>query len=174
MKRGQLLSQPFFYIFTIVVIGLILIFGFRYVNKLLKTGCEVETADLIGDVQGKVNQLIALSYGSSFECKFTRIGSGGRCEFVVPDNVAGVCFMDPANGGITSENVPFADVKKYEQLASGGQNLFFSLKDQASCKAEPVKIRKLEVPSPVCVRIGDTTASVILTNTGNAVEVTRG
>jgi hypothetical protein len=55
MKKGQLLSQPFFYIFAIVVIGLILIFGFRYVNKLLETGCEVEILKFSSDVQKQVN-----------------------------------------------------------------------------------------------------------------------
>src|SRR3989338_5258726 len=37
MKRGQLLSQPFTYIFAILVIGMILIFGFSYVCSLVNS-----------------------------------------------------------------------------------------------------------------------------------------
>src|SRR3989344_4949640 len=96
MRKGQLLSQPFFYIFAIVVIGLILIFGFFYVNKILKTGCEVEGLDFINDAQAKVNEINALSFGSSFECSLVRSGgsSNRRCELVIPENINGVCFID--------------------------------------------------------------------------------
>ena len=93
------MSQPFVYIFAIIVIGLILVFGFKYIGKVLKTGCQVETISFTRDLQSEVNQIKALSYGSSAQCSFSRGGNTGTsCEIILPDNVETICFVDAKKG----------------------------------------------------------------------------
>src|SRR3989338_7479185 len=171
MKRGQLLSQPFFYIFAIIVIGLILIFGFNYIAKILKTGCEVETLDFVGDVRAEVNQLRALSFGSSFECTFTSIGgSENRCEFIFPSNVEGICFVDTTKSQY--EKIKFEDVKNIVMGLgpSANRNLFFSVEKSSSCRADPVKIDNIKIDSPVCIDLKEEN-SFIMENVGSVVEI---
>jgi|SRR3989344_724674 len=168
MKRGQLLSQPFTYIFAILVIGMILIFGFRYVNKLLETGCQVEILDFSSDVQKKVNQLSSLSFGSSYECSLVNSPgqSGNKCEFIIPKGVKGICFVD------TTKN--FDDIK-YEDIntlvtklgANSNRNLFFS-ESGADCNADPVQINKLTTENAVCVGVKE---SFIIENAGREVVI---
>ena len=173
MKKGQLLSQPFIYIFAIIVIGLILIFGFRYVGKLLKVGCQVETLGFSQDIQAKVNELVSLSYGSSFECALVRASgqSGHDCEFVIPDNVAGICFVDTTKS-YDEKQIPFKDAKEIIiGLGRTNKNLFFSTKSSGSCKAEPIRIQKLTTNGVVCIGALNRTASFIMENTANVVEI---
>ena len=171
MKRGQLLSQPFFYIFAIVVIGLILLFGFRYAGKLFSASCEAEVLDFNSDVQKQVNQLSALSFGSSYECALVRASgqSDNRCEFVVPSGISGVCFVD------TTKAYDPNDIK-YEDLrtlitglgASANRNLFHALSSSSNCNADPANIRKLTSEGVVCVNTGNQN-KFILENFGNQV-----
>ena len=139
MKKGQLLSQPLFYIFAIVVIGLILIFGFNYLNKVIKIGCEVEILDFNADLQTKISELYSLSYGSSYECALVQYSgqSENSCEFVLPQDIRGLCFVDTSKPYDTNE-IKFLDVKNLvSALGSGAnRNLFYSSAKSGSCKAE--------------------------------------
>ncbi len=170
MKKGQIMSHVFIYIFAVIVIGLILLFGFKYINKIIKTGCEVETLDLVNDMKSEAREIRSLSYGSSYSCSFV-FGSGGkRCEFVIPDNVVGVCFVDPAKGQFSS--IPFSDVKQFaEGLGAGAnRNVFFSVPKGANCKADPALIPNLKIDSPICIDVKKPN-SFILENKGDLVEV---
>jgi hypothetical protein len=50
-KRGQLLSQPFFYIFAVIVIGLTVLFGYPLIVKLLATECIVENNEFLNETK---------------------------------------------------------------------------------------------------------------------------
>ena len=174
MKKGQLMSQPFFYIFAIVVIGLILVFGFNYINKLLKTSCDVEGLGFQTEIQSKVNELNSLSAGSSFECTLSRYkNSGGRCDLTLPDNVNGICFIDTTKS-YTLSDIKFNDVKDYfTKFGAAGvrnlnKNLFFSGNKNADCGGEPVKINKLTTEGAVCANLS---THFILENQGDIVIV---
>ncbi|MBS3152622.1 hypothetical protein J4230_04390 [Candidatus Woesearchaeota archaeon] len=173
MKKGQLLSQPFFYIFAIIVIGLILIFGFTYVNKILKTGCQVEILSFVGDVQAKINEVYSLSYGSSFECFVVRSAgqSDSRCELVLPNNIRGACFVDTTKG-YDADDIVFSDTKDLvvKLGASANKNLFFSTLKDSSCAAEPVMIKKATTNGVICVDLTKN-KSFIIENNGNIVEI---
>ncbi len=173
MKKGQLLSQPFFYIFAIVVIGLILIFGFNYVSKLMNTGCQVEGLSFVNDVQAKVNEVYSLSYGSSYECSIVSISgqSKSRCELILPTGVKGFCFVDTTLN-YNPQDLIFPEVKDIvvKLGSSANRNLFFSTTKGASCTAEPAMIKKLTTSGVVCLDIRKD-KSFIIENKGNSVEV---
>lgn len=174
MKRGQLLSQPFFYIFAIIVIGLILIFGFTYVGKVLKTGCEVETLDFVSDVQAKTNELVSLSYGSSYECSVVKaVGqSDSRCEFILPNNIRGICFVDTTKT-YNPNDISFTDTRTMV-VGLGREahkNLFFSTTKSGSCDVQPANIKKLTTEGAVCLDIRNANVSLIMENVGNEVVI---
>ncbi len=170
MKRGQILSQPFIYILAIITIGLILIFGFRYVGKILKTGCEVETLDLVNDIQAEANQLRSLSFGSSYKCSFSYSSTGERCNFIIPSNVGGLCFVDLTRGQANQIPEKFKEVKEIAELISGDdRNLFFVTKRGSNCEAEPARIKNLEIQNPLCIDLTERQGEFIMENAGNNV-----
>lgn len=176
MKKGQLLSQPFFYIFAIVVIGLILIFGFNYVSKLVNTGCQVQGLTFVNDIQAKVNEVYSLSYGSSYQCDVVNVAgqSNSRCQLVLPDNIKGFCFVDTTKT-YNPQDIIFPEVKDIVvKLGTGAnRNLFFSTTQGASCTAEPAQIKKITTNGVVCLDLRKD-KSFIIENQGNAVAVTKG
>lgn len=173
MKKGQLLSQPFFYIFAIVVIGLVVIFGFKYLKDVVSTGCKVENLDFVRDVQAEVNQWKDLPSGSNVKCTFTRAsGTDYDCEFVVQSDVNGVCFVDTAKGQALQIPNGFDDIKETVKLLSGNtnRNLFFSVDKNAACKIEPVSIKNLEIQKAVCIDVTKEN-SFVFESAGNKVQI---
>lgn len=168
MKKGQMMSQPFYYIFAIIVIGLILIFGFKYAGKLFKVGCEVEVVDFVNDIKKEINELKTLSYGSSRECFVTKSSGENKCEFILPNDVEGICFIDTTKGQF--EDILFKDVKELVSNLgeSANRNLFLSVRKGGNCEADPVMIKNLKIDKPVCLKSGK---SFIMENTGNTVEI---
>ncbi len=170
MKKGQILSQPFIYIFAIIVIGLIFVFGFKYIGKILKTGCEVESLDLVNDIQAEANQLRALSFGSSYRCSFSYSSSGERCNFIIPSNVDGLCFVDLTRGQANQIPNEFQEVKEIAELIrEDDRNLFFIAKRGSNCEAEPAKIKNLEIQTPLCLDLTGREGNFIMENAGNSV-----
>jgi hypothetical protein len=170
-RQAQLMSQPFFYIFAVIVIALIFIFGFNYIEKILKLGCEVEVIDFNNDIQSKINEISSLSFGSSYECSLvTHPGqTESRCELVLPSNIKGICFVDTTKISIY-ESIKFADIKKIVELlgVNSNKNLFYSLTD-VSCDIQPAKINKIKMNEPVCLDLKNN--KFIIENSGITVEV---
>ena len=116
MKRGQLLSQPLFYIFAIVVIGLTLIFGFYMINKLLDTGCMVENAKFVADIKNHVQEIYSVGFsGSSKKCTISTIGGRNTgCELTMPAGIRGMCFVDATKGDYSG--VDIKDIREELEL----------------------------------------------------------
>lgn len=179
MERGQLMSQPFIYIFAIIVIGLIFVFGFRYIGKIMGAGCEVEVMDLVNDVQAEVNQLRALSFGSNTACTFSySSASDYECVLVVPSSVKSVCFVDAKRGQENQITERFTTIKnfisEFGSAASGlNKNLFFGVSKDSSCEIEPQLIRNIEIEGPVCLDVTKDN-SFIMENSGRNVIIRSG
>src|SRR3989338_695539 len=165
MKRGQLLSQPFFYIFAIIVIGLIFAFGFYYVNKVVKAGCEAEVLDFTSEFRKQVSEVASLGFGSSFECSVVRAAgqSESVCELILPQGVAGVCFADTTKGIVLNSNIKFDDVgRRIRGLGENAKkNAFFSKEKNSDCKANDFLVKKLTTEEVVCVDYKDSNNFVI-------------
>ncbi|MBI2148630.1 hypothetical protein HYU23_03035, partial [Candidatus Woesearchaeota archaeon] len=139
-----------------------------------KTGCQVETLDFVSGVQSKANELYSLSYGSSFECTLVRAAgqSESRCEFVMPNNLNGFCFVDTTKS-FNPDDIKFQDVRTLVVGLgkSANKNLFFSTSKGDSCKADPVLVRRITTNGAVCLSIKDKIPSFVMENKGNLVEV---
>ncbi len=83
MKKGQVIGQPFVYIFAIIVIALILFFGFRMVNNLIDFEKDVDYADFLNNFDNEINVVYAESFGSTKSLENLR----------VPDEATEICFV---------------------------------------------------------------------------------
>lgn len=80
-KRGQLLSQPFIYIFAIILVALILLFGVRLITNLTKQSEEVELVVFVSDLKTQVNNFYHFDPGSSKEL-----------NILLPKKIKQLCF----------------------------------------------------------------------------------
>ena len=81
MKKAQVQTQIFIYIVAIVVVGMILIFGFRAVKNL----------------GGKAEEVAKIKFGTELQSKFKTVradyGSIEKIKFLVPQGYREVCFI---------------------------------------------------------------------------------
>lgn len=71
-------------IFAAIVITLLLVFGFDYINKLFSISCDSQTGQQMINLKNVVKSTLTLSQGSSQEIKM-----------LIPSCVQKVCFVDP-------------------------------------------------------------------------------
>ncbi len=81
MKKAQLMSQPFYYIFIIIVIALVLVFGYRMINNLLNLQEQSKFVQFREDFKKEVNDVYTKNPG-------TRISQ----ELLIPKDLKEVCF----------------------------------------------------------------------------------
>jgi len=164
-KRGELLSQPFIYIFMIVVIGFIVVFGFTGLQKLMGFGCTIETTKLTHDFDLHVKQMYSFSAGSN-----------QKYSLITPSDLVGICFVDNTQ----SPNllvIPYQSVKEYiEAMSEAGalnQNVFFSGKD-VDCTPSPYRIENLIVKGgTLCFHVANGKFDYVLENKGDFVEISK-
>jgi hypothetical protein len=116
MKQGQMLSQPFIYIFAMVTIALVIFFGFYMVKQTSDLGCTVEGGKFVKDFERKINEVYSLAEDSKL-----------NFDMLPPSSVRGICFTDKED----LSAVPFRDVRNEMEIRinTGGldSNMFFSL-----------------------------------------------
>ena len=94
-KRGQLLSQPFIYIFAIVLAALILLFGVMLINKINNQSEEVQLIAFISDLKTQVNNFYHFDPGSSKEL-----------NILLPKKIKQLCFYSNKYSITTELNHP--------------------------------------------------------------------
>jgi len=109
-KRGQLSSSVFIYLFAIIVIALILIFGYNYISKtkenLVKTDLILLKNKLTSDIEA-----ISLDYGSSKKVFYSVPESAELCLFDL-DKKDEILNNLPANFNPLVKDSIQGDVKK--------------------------------------------------------------
>jgi len=135
MKRGQLLEQPFIYIFALVVIAFIFIFGFMAVSKVIKLGGSVEEVEFITKLRDNVNHFYNLDTGSM-----------GEVSLNAPASVKYLCFVNQG----TLDKFPEQDALLKTLAKDPNKNIFLIPREGnqiKSYKVENVRGRK----NPFCV-----------------------
>ncbi len=82
MKKAQIAGQIFIYIIAIVVVGLIIVFGYRSIKDFTAKGEQVEYITLKNSME------------NSFKSIVSDYGSIKRPDFDVPGKYTMVCFVD--------------------------------------------------------------------------------
>jgi len=176
MKKGQLFSQPFMYIFAIVVIALIFLFGFQMIGKLKSTTCSVENIKFITDLNNEIDRIYSQGFsGSSTLCSLvprSRV-SDSSCEIIIPQGLDGVCILDPTKS-LDYTNIPFEEFANDIKLLQGhtDKNLYF-ISENKNCDLEkipPVKIQNVEIKETICVKSNEV-VKIVIENKGRNVEI---
>ena len=158
MKKGQLLSQPFVIIFALVVMALILFFGYRAITGLLSTGEKVCDVKFSQDLQNEVNDLNTQPIGSS--TKVSLVTCGG---------IKAICLVNLQNR--LERDVPYKDIKNLINAleeTNGKENVFFS--STTTKRLEPLTIQKLQVSKAVCDETLDGRFNMLLENKGRGID----
>lgn len=162
-KKAQLLSQPFTYIFAIVVIAMIVSFGFYMITRTTKVAESVDVLKFQKDFERKVNEISFLSPGS-----------GDDVNMAFPIGVRGICFVDMKT--VDASEIQFEDVKKsievYKEAEKTDMNVFFANVIGKKEEIKPLTILKLK-PSknPLCTSGTTGRLKVGLENKGKYVEI---
>jgi hypothetical protein len=71
-------------IFAAIVIILLMVFGFRYINEVFFISCESQTGQQIVNLENAVKSTLTLSQGASQNLKI-----------IIPNCLERMCFVDP-------------------------------------------------------------------------------
>lgn len=164
-KKGQLLSQPFTYIFALVVVAMIVSLGFYLITRTTKIASDVDVAKFKIDFEKKV-----------LEISYLTPGSGDDVNMVAPTGVNGVCFLDMKAGSLEVDKIKFSDIKNDVELfleaEKTSNNMFFSITKGKTASIKSVQIPKLKPKTnPLCVEFTSGRMKVGLENKGKYVEV---
>ncbi len=92
-KRGQLLGTPIMYILIVIVMALVLFFGFKTVGDVFHARDITQTSKFVLDFQDDVEVVYSYDVGSAKSFK----------SIALPSKVTHVCFFDPTRS-ITMNN----------------------------------------------------------------------
>ncbi|RJQ17578.1 hypothetical protein C4573_01210 [Candidatus Woesearchaeota archaeon] len=81
--KAQIAGQIFIYILAIIVVGIIILIGYRYIGKLTALKCDAEISTFGKQINDAVEQ-------------YDAYGSLGNIELAVPCKYQEVCFVDAA------------------------------------------------------------------------------
>jgi len=97
MKKAQLMAHPFYYIFVIIVIALIFLFGFNIIQKLHETQERTKFFNFKTDLTSSVNSIYNLNPGSR-----------NTYTLLLPKDAKRVCFKNlNSNTEISSDSKYF-------------------------------------------------------------------
>lgn len=109
------MQQVFIYIMTIVVIGIILLLGYKAIGGLIAKGCDVEQTTFKSSLENYIS-------------KYSSFGSLHKETISVPCDYRQICFVDVAeigNTGFSSTNI----IIQSSVRAGIEQNIFLEKKD---------------------------------------------
>ncbi len=162
MKKGQLLEQPFVFIFAIVVIGLIFLFGFYIVRNLVSLGDNVDLRVLVNNLESKVK-----------ECKNLDFGSVCDLSKITFSSIRVVCFIDP-DSEFSISRIPSGFIKSNvnRTLSSKRYNVYFEPLPDKRLNQNYVFISDIRPnTNPLCQNVIGSRLRLFLENKGDYVEV---
>ena len=122
----------FIYILSLIIIGLLLFFGIRWIGDLIDTTKVIDATKFKVDLENAFNSIRA-QYGSS-----------KIYEFVLPDGIDQICFVDsrviPANQGICKATDDYYDPIMCDAWRDNTSSVLFSPPIQADIDVGLVEI----------------------------------
>jgi len=164
-----MLSKPFTFIFALVVIALILLFGIMAITRLFSFGCAVEAEKFVMDFDNKVEVMDTLAKGSR-----------AQYSLIVPPGVAGICFIDTTStNNIDTSKLIYPDVKQKVELLIGDgmamkENMFIAADANADkdCLFDRKRINGLRVADNIqCFDTKFGEFKFVLENMGKYVQI---
>jgi len=141
-KRGQLLSEPFVFVFALIVGAMILIWGTNYVLKLNEVGESVELTSFVSKLRKDVESFYYLDEGSS---KIINIRLPSKIDFI--------CIKgdNSFNNQAIMNGYPGFDFI----LENNDNNIFFLPTDAYQRTIYSINNLKPSLQNPSCFRNGE-------------------
>jgi len=116
MKKGQVLGQPFVFMFYLIVVVLILYFGIRVVANIRDTEREVDYATFINELNSKINTIRNDAHGSRISLEDVR----------VPNEVTEICFVMDSDVEPDDDQLEMIIDSYFDSPVPGQDNVFFA------------------------------------------------
>lgn len=110
MRKAQT-QQVFIYLMVIIVVGAVLLIGYRSVDNILDRSCEVDISSFRGSLSSDLDQN-------------TRTGRVASQEYRVPCSYSTLCFVGEgaSESSLSNSNIPNSIIPDIE--AETGNNIF--------------------------------------------------
>ena len=162
MKKAQIIGQVFIYILTVVVIGIIVLLGYRAISGIINQGCRVDEVNFKTDIE-------------SFISKYSAYGSVNKESMPVPCSYTQVCFV--SNDKIINPNGFSMQNKLIEAGVKSGvqQNVFLiDNKKMPKAIAYSEKINATDQPAYtgyICINPTNGKFNILFTGRGSTVVI---
>ena len=151
-KKAQI-QQVFIYILTIVIVGLILLMGYKIIGNTINQGCEVEHVKFTSQILGYIE-------------KYDNYGSYHTEQIAVPCDYEELCFVDTnalGDPNFNSNNVIISD-----SVQSGTQKNIFLVGETTEPIGFVEKIRLGNQNEALCFKVTAGEFLVAFEGTGNS------
>jgi hypothetical protein len=160
MKKGQVQGQVFIYLLTLIITGMILLFGYNAITDLSKKAEQVEFIQFKNDLK------------QDFETMSSNYGDADTITYNAPSKVKEICFYQ---GG---EDVNFSLPDDLNPLIKGeledktGNNAFLVMGNGIP---DPMKLSRIEINNSnydiLCIEINNNRLKLRLESLGDGVFV---
>jgi len=166
MKKGQMLSQPFIFIFYLIVIATILVLVVKFFNYLNCYKDQVSYNDFNNRFEDKINTVGNDAIGSN-------IGLG---EMLVPSTFSEICFFesptDEEFDDIYNGKLKIWIQQKFE-IINQQHNVFLYSDDVCSSMELMSTKMDLLIDENFCLDLRSDDLDVVLASTSEGVKITR-
>lgn len=143
-------------IFAAIVIGLLVFFGFKYINEMISISCESQTQQQIENLKNVIKSTLALSRDAVQEFKI-----------IIQSNCAPkICFVNPDDSGAYAEGGWVPNDFLTTMVSSYKYNVVII---KANGAIDGYKIEKFKPLVNFCIT---STRDVMFRNSGKMVEIT--
>ena len=160
MKKAQIHGQVFIYVLTLIITGIILIYGYNAITGISKRAEQVELANFKNSLKG------------DFEKMSSDYGSVKTISYNVPSKLKEICFYEEGEGPLF-HTMP-DDLNPLIKDSIGdetGNNVFLVIGDAI----EPLELSRLEIKNEgynmLCIKIRSNILKLRLEGLGDGVLV---
>ena len=136
MKKAQMMSQPLYYVFILIVIALIFFFGFKMIKGVLDTQEQAKCVEFKIGLESYFNNIYALNPGTKISY-----------ELSVPKDATRVKFKDENNGkrisidsGYCEQSFYLSDLKGIREILVKKNKVSFTLENIIVSQKTVIKI----------------------------------
>ncbi len=142
-KKAQISSQVFVYILAAVIVGIILMVGYKAISTIIGFTSKVPVEDFIMDFDSSIHR-VSRSYGSV-----------KKFEFTLPEKFDEVCFIDSMNKDNKFEISPDSAENEWirDIITDNVKENVFLLKQGAIKNEKKIYVDDLDVASDyLCIK----------------------
>src|SRR3989344_5866309 len=157
MKKAQLLSMPFVYIFIVIVLVFVIYFGVRTIKNVVDLGETVEYKTFVIKLEERFDTVMTLDKGSSVSLK----------ELNFPNEIKEICFIS-GNLYTNLDSVKNSDLRALLNTGLSESNVFFA---DGKVLNEKIDYTLIIEENPLCDSTIDGKIDLRLVNEGREVSI---